>query len=181
MADFSVLIRSDCVVAISALPKESFRSPALQNGALLHNSHFMDLGHAASVHVRAGRGVDGGGRRRPLSGDGPGSAGVRVVASPAARGHGRGDPPPVGSPISLDLFATADNTLVPRFFARHPEPLAEGADALAPPDWGRSRCSCGCMHSECVFAFRLEGPCRSSWRRRARTACVGSPDRKSVV
>ena len=30
-----------------------------------------------------------------------------------------------GSPISLDLFAIADNTLVPRFFARHPEPLAE--------------------------------------------------------
>ena len=36
-----------------------------------------------------------------------------------------------GSPISLDLFTTADNTLVHRFFARHPEPLAEGADALA--------------------------------------------------
>ena len=36
LADFSVLIRSDCVVTISALPKESFRSPALQNGALLH-------------------------------------------------------------------------------------------------------------------------------------------------
>ena len=35
----------------------------------------------------------------------------------------------LGNPISLDLFATADNTLVrrvvPRFFARHPEPLAE--------------------------------------------------------
>ena len=62
-----------------------------------------------------------------------------------------------GSPISLDLFFTADNTLVPRFFARHLEPHAEDADALAQPDWGRSRCSCGLMHSECVFAFPPRG------------------------
>ena len=44
------------------------------------------------------------------------SALLRVVMAKATR-HG-------GSLISLDLFATADNTLVPRFFARHPEPLA---------------------------------------------------------
>ena len=94
MADFSVLIRSDCVVAISALPKESFRSPALQNGALLHNCLFMDLGAMqplclyAPGAVLTAEGVDG------HSGDGPGSAGVRVVAGPAARGHGRGDPQP---------------------------------------------------------------------------------------
>ena len=44
MADFSVLICSDCLGAISALRKESFRSPALQNMALLHNCLFMDLG-----------------------------------------------------------------------------------------------------------------------------------------
>jgi hypothetical protein len=44
--------------------------------------------------------------------------------------------------------------LVPRFFARFPEPLAEGIDALAQPDWGRSRCPhCGALHRECVFAF----------------------------
>ena len=62
----------------------------------------------------------------------------------------------LGSPISLDLSVTADNTLVPRFFARHPEPLAEGAegaDSPTQPDWGRSRCSCVLMHRECVFAF----------------------------
>ena len=63
--------------------------------------------------------------------------------------------------LVLVLSVTADNTLVPRFFARHPEPLAEGADALAQPDWGRSRCSCWLMHRECVFAFLLEGACRS--------------------
>ena len=43
---------------------------------------------------------------------------------------------------------------MPRFFAQFPEPLAEGMDALAQPDWGRSRCPrCGQWHRECVFAF----------------------------
>ena len=43
LADFTML-SSDCVGAISALLKGSFRSPALQNAALLHNRLFMDLG-----------------------------------------------------------------------------------------------------------------------------------------
>ena len=60
--------------------------------------------------------------------------------------------------ILLDLFATADNTLVPRFFARYPEPLAEGADALAQLDWGQSRCPhCGRFHRECAYAFPPRG------------------------
>jgi hypothetical protein len=43
----------------------------------------------------------------------------------------------------------------PWFFSRFPEPLAEGIDALAPPDWGCSRCQhCGALHRECVFAFQ---------------------------
>ena len=92
LADFSVLICSYCVGAISALRKESFRSPALQNGALLHNCLFMDLGAMPPLYLHA-PGFEGGGRRLPLSGDCPGSAGVRVVAGPAARGHGQGDPP----------------------------------------------------------------------------------------
>ena len=60
----------------------------------------------------------------------------------------------LGAPPSLYLFATADNALVPRFFSRFPEPLAGGFDALAQPDWGRSRCPhCGALHRQCVFAF----------------------------
>jgi hypothetical protein len=60
----------------------------------------------------------------------------------------------LGALLSLDLFATAENALVPRFFARFSEPLAEGIDALAQPDWGRSRCPhCGTLHRECVLAF----------------------------
>ena len=105
LADFSVLIRSDCVGAISALRKESFRSLALQNGALLHKRLFMDLGamlplylHAQGVVLTA-EGVDGLCRetararrvsesltalRRPPT--------TRVMAE--ATGHGRGDSPP---------------------------------------------------------------------------------------
>jgi hypothetical protein len=60
----------------------------------------------------------------------------------------------LGAQLFLDLFATADNALVPQFFTRFPEPLAEGVDALAQLDWGRSRCQhCGALHRECVFAF----------------------------
>jgi hypothetical protein len=62
----------------------------------------------------------------------------------------------LGAPLSIDLFATADNALVPRFFSLFPEPLAEGVDALAQPDWGRSpsrRTHCGALHRECVFEF----------------------------
>jgi hypothetical protein len=39
-----LLIRSDCAGAISALLRGSFRFPAVQNVALLHNRLFMDVG-----------------------------------------------------------------------------------------------------------------------------------------
>ena len=56
--------------------------------------------------------------------------------------------------LSIDLFASAENAVVPRFFAQFPEPLAEGTDALAQPDWGRSRCPrCGQWYRESVPAF----------------------------
>jgi hypothetical protein len=42
LADHTVLIRSDCLGAIAALWKGSFRSLALQNIVLLHNRLFMD-------------------------------------------------------------------------------------------------------------------------------------------
>jgi hypothetical protein len=49
---------------------------------------------------------------------------------------------------------SADNALVPRFYARFAEPLAEGVDALAQPDWGWSQCgACGQRHCEFCFVF----------------------------
>ena len=41
----------------------------------------------------------------------------------------------VGWRISIDLFATRENSIAQRFLARFAEPDAEGADALAQPDW----------------------------------------------
>ena len=55
----------------------------------------------------------------------------------------------VGWRISIDLFATRENSIAQRFFARFAEPDAEGADALAQPDWNSSRCPwCGETHRE---------------------------------
>mmetsp|Transcript_41415 Transcript_41415/g.86539 ORF Transcript_41415/g.86539 Transcript_41415/m.86539 type:complete len:453 (-) Transcript_41415:58-1416(-) len=156
LADHTVLIRSDCLGAIAALRKGSFRSPALQNIALLHNRLFMDVGadpplylHAPGVVVKAEapEGVDDLSRSAARARRASESTAAlrRIVTCEAGR---------LGEPISLHLFASADNTLVPRFFALYPEPLAEGADALAQPDWGRSCCPhCGQHHRECAFAF----------------------------
>ena len=153
LADFTVMIRNDCVGALSALRKGSHRSPALQNVALLHNRLFMDLGAMPPLYLFApgvvmkAEGIDGlsreGARSMRASDSLP--ALRSIVIEEATRRF--------EASISLDLFATADNTLVPRFCARYPEPLAECVDAMAQPDWSRSRCGCNRVHLECVFAF----------------------------
>ena len=52
----------------------------------------------------------------------------------------------LGVPLLIDPFATDVDALVLWFFWRLPEPLAEGAYALARPVWGRSRCpECGAL------------------------------------
>ncbi len=51
LADHTVLIRRDCLGAITTLQKGSFRSPALQNIALLHNRLFMDAGAAQPLYL----------------------------------------------------------------------------------------------------------------------------------
>jgi hypothetical protein len=152
LAEHALLIRSDCLGAIAALRKGSFRSPVLQNIALLHNSLLMELGAPppAYLHVPVetmkAEGVDdlsrGTARARR---DSDSTAVLRRIATREAER--------LGATLSVDLFATADNAIVPRFFAQFPEPLAEGVDALAQPDWGRFRCpGCGQTHRECGFA-----------------------------
>jgi hypothetical protein len=156
LADRTVFIRSDCTGAISTLRKGSFRSPALQNEALPHNRIFMDVSASPQHYLHSpgtvmqSEGVDDLSRAVARS--------IRASASkPALREKVAAEAERwLGAPLSLDLFATADNALVPLFFSRFPEPLAEGVDALAQPDWGRSRCPhCGALHRECVFAFPL--------------------------
>jgi hypothetical protein len=125
-----------------------------QNVALLHNCLFMDVGasplhylHASGTVIKA-EGVDDLFRAVVCS--------IHTsTSSPALREKVAAEAERwLGTPLSLDLFATADNALVPLFFSRFPEPLAEEVDTLAQPDWGRSRCPhCGALHQECVFAF----------------------------
>ena len=56
--------------------------------------------------------------------------------------------------FAVDLFATAENAVVPRFFAPFPEPLAEADDALSVADWGQSWCPhCQAPHREFAFVF----------------------------
>ena len=144
MADFSVLIRSDCVGAISALRKGSFRSPALHNGALLHNCHFMDLRAMPPLYLYApgavlkAEGVDGLSREtawaRRASESLPALRRV-VMAEATLR---------LGSPISLDLFGTAHNTLVHCFHWPVPFPQGGGTGP------GRVRTGWACCAVEVV-------------------------------
>ena len=59
-----------------------------------------------------------------------------------------------GWTLTVDAFASAANSLLPRFFARYAEPSAEAEDAFTVPDWAVSACpACGCDHHETLFAF----------------------------
>ena len=174
LADHTVLIRSDCLGAISALRKGSFRSPALQNIALLHNRLFMDVDAAPQLYphvpgvVMKAEGVSRSAARAHRASE-------SIDGCAEANRDVRGGGAPGRSHLAGSLRDCRDNTLVPRFFALYPEPLAKGADALAQLDWGRSRCQhCGQLHRECAFAFPPRGLLAPSWPRRAQTASVVS-------
>ena len=118
LADRTVLIRSDCTGAISALRKGSFRSPALQNVALLHNRLFMDVGASPQHYLHAPGTV--------MKAEGVDDLSLAVARSiraststPALRERVAAEAERwLGAPLSLDLFATADNALVPRTFPK---------------------------------------------------------------
>ena len=153
LADFTVLVRGDCSGALAALRKGSFRSPAMQDAALLFNELFMRARARPPLflHVAGWRlvqeGVDGLSRADA-------EARRRYEATHALRALVVEQALALGERITIDLFATADNTLVPRFYAQYGEPAAEGEDALAQPDWGRAACPhCGRSHREIGYAF----------------------------
>jgi hypothetical protein len=55
LADHTVLIRSDCLGAIAAIRNGSFRSPALQNIALLHKISSYDMRGTALLQASNSR------------------------------------------------------------------------------------------------------------------------------
>ena len=159
LADSTVLIRSDCLggTGCDLRPAEGVVSltsaSSSEHGVAAQPPLHGPRGHAAAVPARASavlkaEGVDCLSRetaRARLASESLPALLIVVMAEANRR---------LDSPISLDLFATADKTLVPRF-ARHPKPLAPAkrADALAQTNWGWSRCSCWLMHRECAFLF----------------------------
>ena len=154
LSRFVVLVRGDCQGALTALRKGSFRSPVLQDISMALNQMCADLDvspsplflHAPGEVLKA-EGVDGLSREVAQE--------LRCVEStPALRDLVSAEAARLGERITVDLFASADNALVPRFYARYAEPLAEGVDALAQPDWGWSQCcACGQRHREFCFVF----------------------------
>ena len=78
---------------------------------------------------------------------------LRSLVDEEARRH--------GERITLDVFASGDNAVVPRFFARHAEPAAEGVDAFAQPSWAVSLCPAGRVGVDIGSSrsFFRRGPC----------------------
>ena len=97
---------------------------------------------SSTLYARCRRGHQGGGHRRPVA-DGAralrASEPTQLLRSLVAAGARRH-----GEIVTIDVFASGDNSAVPRFFALYAEPTAEGVNAFAQPSWAVSHCpACG--------------------------------------
>ena len=112
--------------------KGSFRSPTLQDIALHFQDLFFDAGAVAPLFLHApgevmkAEGVDGlsraGGRELRASESTPL---LRALVDDKARRQGES--------VTLDVFTSGDNAVVPSFCARHAEPTAEGVNPFTQP------------------------------------------------
>jgi len=157
LSSHQILLRNDCKAALAAFRRGSFRSSALQDIALEYVQLMLSLPAMPALTLFAPgkilvhEGIDhesrAGAAALRCSESGPG---LRDLVKKLATTLGWG-------PLTLDLFATASNTLTCRFFSQFPEPLAEYPDALNQPNWGSSTCpNCGQFSRELVFAFPPE-------------------------
>jgi hypothetical protein len=152
LTDAVVILRNDCAPALSALEFGSTRAPSLQANAMAiarlcarYNATCLFL-HVPGTTLVA-EGIDAASRAGADAERGPACGPTLVAAARwlAAR---------LGWTISVDLFATAANAVVPRFFSRYPEPSAETVDAFTSPSWNASTCpACSLCHREVFFAF----------------------------
>ena len=152
VADASVILRNDAVAALAALRKGSFKSSFLQQCSMRlaramaiprSSPHFL---HAPG-RVLIDEGVDDLSRDFAIQVSGPVSnAYLRDLAASLLAS--------CGWSLTIDAFASTDNAIMPRFFARFAEPAAEFEDAFGVPDWGVSRCPhCHQHHREVLFAY----------------------------
>ena len=107
---------------LSTLLKSSFRFPTLQDMALLFNELFMRLTPHPSILQHAPGAV--------MKAEGLDDLSLSDTADRRAAES--------TSALRTITAAEADNAVLPRFNARHAEPLTEGQDALVQPGWGRS-------------------------------------------
>jgi hypothetical protein len=156
LQDSIVILRNDCAPALSALEFGSAGSPALQAHAMSIARLCAERGATCLfLHVPGTtlmeEGIDAASRAGAALELGPACGGELQAAIRSRAAVLRWD-------ISVDLFASAANALVPRFFSRYPEPGAEAVDALSVPSWNASPCpGCGCCHREVFFAFPPAG------------------------
>jgi hypothetical protein len=152
LSDAWVIMRNDCVTALSALRKGCSSSTFLQQCAMRFahlqravRCHTLFL-HAPGLQLVA-EGVDDLSRAVAVDVAGP-------VSSPLVRQHAQLLAQSLGWELTIDAFASESNSLLPRFFARYAEARAEAEDAFAVEDWDRSACpACGQLHRETLFAF----------------------------
>ncbi len=152
LADTWVIMRNDCVTALSALRKGCFSSTFLQQCAMRFALLQRDARcHALFLHAPGSQLVEEGidDLSRSVAADVAGP-----VSSPLVRSHADLLAKSLGWELTVDAFASEANTLLPRFFSRYAEPRAEAEDAFAVSDWDRSVCpGCGGSHREVLFAF----------------------------
>ena len=152
LTDAVIILRNDCAPALSALEYGSTRSPELQGHAMAiaricarYNATCLFL-HVPGTTLMA-EGIDAASREGAEAELGPacGPALRTAIHDTAAR---------LGWSVSVDLFATASNAVVPRYFSRYPEPSSEAVGAFTSPSWNASTCpACSLCHRETFFAF----------------------------
>ena len=149
---WAVILRNDATGALSTLRKGCSKSEFMQDQAMELTTMARDLQiellflHAPGKTLVAER-VDAASRD-----------GVKEIRGPAVCGELKDSvfqlAGSLGWDISVDLFASNENRLVPRFFARYAEPDAEGVDAMSQTSWFSSACPhCRKCHRENFYAF----------------------------
>jgi hypothetical protein len=152
LSEAVVILRNDAIGALSALRKGSFSSTFLQQCAMRACRLERAIGcHTLHLHAPGqtliDEGIDDLSRDKAADIAGP-------VSGPGLRERVLSLAASLGWTLTIDAFATAANTLLPRFFARYAEPDAEAEDAFSVGDWDCSLCpSCGSHHREVLFAY----------------------------
>jgi hypothetical protein len=156
LTDSVIIFRNDCAPALAALERGSSTSPELQRHAMAvakmcaaYNATCLFL-HVPGSTLMA-KGIDAASREgaERIRGPACGPELRDIIRNFAAKFHWS---------ISVDLFASAENAITPRFSSLHPEPGAEAVDALSVPSWNASLCpSCSGCHREVFFAFPPSG------------------------